>query len=235
MAGRSSGPLLLAYSIAFAAFLLIPPLLSSGRGLHPDMELADLVDLFTPLVLIPLSWHLFSTASPAQASRAQAISFLAVAALWGLGHGTHLAANSVGNLVAESAGTPDRVKGLVHFYDETLSHYLWHAGILGLAALTVWRAWNASREQAAPGFVLLSGGAYGFTLFLISTEGGSVLLVLPGAAILVAALLWRWRAQRPLHPTPAMFLAAHAFTLLLLVVWGLWHGGFPQFTELGWL
>lgn len=238
MQHRSSlTPLLLAYSIAFAAFLLAPPFLGFGRGLHPDTELADLVDLFTPLILIPLSWLLFSTVSHAQPSRAQNLGLLTIAALWVLGHGMHLAANSIGNLISNTGlATPTAVQDLVHFYDETLSHELWHAAILGLAALIVWRGWaSASIQTASPLVVVFSAVIYGFTLFLVTVEGGSVLLVLTGAALIVIALVWRWRATRVLHPVHSMFLAAHALTLVLLVIWGLWHTGFPQFTELGWV
>ena len=64
-------------------------------------------------------------------------------------------------------------------------------------------------------------------------EGGSVPLVFPGAAMLAAALVWRWHLRRPMGPTQTMFLAAHVLALVLLVIWGLWHTGFPQFTELG--
>lgn len=238
MQQRSSlTPLLLVYSLAFAAFLLIPPLLGFGRGLHPDTTIADVFDLFTPLVLIPLSWAVFSRTSPERPSATATTLFLVTAALWVLGHGMHLAANSIGNLISDTdPTTPTAVQDLVHYYDETLSHELWHAAILGLAALIVWRAWSSALTQtASPLIVFLSAAIYGFTLFLITVEGGSVPLVLPGAALLVIALVWRWRASRVLHPAHSMFLAAHALTLVLLVIWGLWHTGFPQFTELGWL
>lgn len=238
MRQRSSlTPLLLVYSLAFALFLIAPALLGFGRGIHPDTTVADVFDLFTPLVLIPLSWALFSRASPERPSATATTLFLVTAALWVLGHGIHLAANSIANLVdGAAAATPPSFRDLAHFYDETLSHELWHAGILGLAALIVWRAWApASTRTASPLVVVLSAVIYGFTLFLIVVEGGTVPLSLPASALLAAAGLWRWRAAHSLHPVIAMFVAAHALTLVLLVIWGLWHTGFPQFTELGWL
>jgi len=236
MASRSASALLLGYSAAFAVLLLLPPFLGFGRGLHPDMRLADLVDLVTPTVLIPLAWLVFSAASPRTPSRGQTVAFLVVAVLWVLGHGMHLAANSIGNLIADTAPLAAApLRDLVHFYDEVLSHYLWHAGVVGLAAVTVRRAWDSPPQESSLPAVIASAAVYGFTLFLITVEGGSVPLVLPAAALLVAALAWRRMRAGELHAAPAMFLAAHALTLALLVIWAVWHRGFPQFSELGWL
>lgn len=237
MQRSSLAPLLLAYSLAFALFLLAPALLGFGRGLHPDTTVADVFDLFAPLALIPLSWAVFSRASPDRPSATATTLFLVTAALWVLGHGTHLAANSIGNLISDTGSpTPTPVQDLVHFYDETLSHELWHAAILGLAALILWRARaSAATQTASPLVVALSAAIYGFTLFLIVVEGGTVPLSLPASALLAAAGLWRWRAAHSLHPVIAMFVAAHALAFALLVIWGLWHAGFPQFTDLGWL
>lgn len=238
MRQRSSPtPLLLVYSLAFAALLLVPPILGFGRGLRPDTTVADAFDLVTPLVLIPLSWAAFSRASPERPSAQATTLFLVTAALWVLGHGMHLAANSIGNLISETGSpTPTPVQDLVHFYDETLSHYVWHAAILALAALITWRGWaSASTQAASPLLVVFSAAIYGFTLFLIFVEGGTVPLSLPASALVAAAGLWRWRAAQSLHPVAAMFVAAHALAVVLLLAWAIWQGSFPQFTELGWL
>jgi hypothetical protein len=241
MPRRSSlAPLLLAYSLAFAAFLLVPPFLGFGRGLHADTTVADVFDLLTPLVLIPLSWAVFSRASPERPTATATTLFLVTAALWVLGHGIHLAANSISNLVDNAAATtPPTVRDLAHFYDEVLGHYLWHAGILGFGALVIRRAWEATFTatpvNAALPVVLLSAASYGFTLFLIVVEGGTVPLSLPASALLAAAGLWRWRAAHSLHPVIAMFVAAHALAVVLLLAWAIWQGGFPQFSDVGWV
>ena len=49
----------LIFSIAFLAFFFAPPFISKQLGFYPLMKIGDLIDMFTPLVLIPLYWLLF--------------------------------------------------------------------------------------------------------------------------------------------------------------------------------
>ena len=119
--------LIFLFAFAFAFFLLVPPLLAQPFPPYPEMHWADVLDIATPLVLIPLYWLLFTDAGRIVRSRTASIVFLMLAALWVEGQGMHLAANSVGNLLGGAGGT---IGGLVHFYDEILAHYLWHAAIL---------------------------------------------------------------------------------------------------------
>ena len=51
--------LTLLFSIAFLVFFMAPPFLNQMFGPYPLMKVADVFDLFTPLVLIPLYWLLF--------------------------------------------------------------------------------------------------------------------------------------------------------------------------------
>jgi hypothetical protein len=48
----------LVFAILFAVFFLGPPFLNMQFSLYPLMKIADVFDLLTPLVLIPLYWLL---------------------------------------------------------------------------------------------------------------------------------------------------------------------------------
>ena len=80
------------------------------------------------------------------------IAFLVLASLWTMGQGMHLSANSINNLLGPG-DTP--VHELVHFYDEVLSHYLWHIGLVGLSILLLIPPRSGQAETArrtvAPG------------------------------------------------------------------------------------
>ncbi len=52
----------------------------------------------------------------------------------------HLAANSISHLMEEMKHSDAYT--LTHFYDEVLSHSLWHVGIVGLSALLLYRQWR---------------------------------------------------------------------------------------------
>ncbi len=46
-------------------------------------------------------------------------------------------------------------------------------------------------------------------------------------ALLLGGYAWRHRV--------APIAAAYGLALLLLIIWGVWHGGFPEFSQLGWI
>jgi len=81
-----------------------------------------------------------------------------------------------------------------------------------------------SRRQAAAVVVLL-----GATLFTNTVEGGDWWLELAAAAVFCA---WALAGRRPLLTA---FAGAFAFGAALIGVWAIWHGGVPQFSELGWI
>jgi hypothetical protein len=61
-----------------------------------------------------------------------------------------------------------------------------------------------------------------------------VALGLPFALIVVLfAIIWG-RAKLAQRPVLAFFFVTCLVALLLFTVWGLYWGGFPQFTDLGW-
>lgn len=78
---------------------------------------ADWLDLFTPYLMVLLAaWAL----AEAAAARRAWVIFAARAVTYVEGHGVHLSANSISNR---------HPSDLVHLWDETVGHYLLHAGL----------------------------------------------------------------------------------------------------------
>ena len=230
----SKPSLLLVFSLAFACFILAPAFLGRPFPAYPLMHWADVFDILTPLVLIPLYWLLFTDAGRRARSRTLVITFLVLGALWTEGQGMHLSANSIGNL--QGGGSTD-VHGLVDFYDEVLSHYLWHIGIVGLSVLLLI---GRTEGGAAPApirwsLVIPSSFLYGFTYFAAIDEGTTVPFGLP-AAILIVLGLWltRRKGLRSENLTAFIFLA-YVLALLLFAGWFAYWGWFPEFSETGFI
>ena len=133
--------LTLIFAVAFAVLIVSPAFLGGPFAPYPLMTQGDVLDLLTPVVLIPLYWLLFRIRPHHPVGPGEMLLFLVLAALWTMGQGMHLVANSIGRQLDVPARLP--AGSLTHFYDEALSHYLWHAGMVGMAALLLFRQWNA--------------------------------------------------------------------------------------------
>jgi hypothetical protein len=207
---------------------------------YPLISFQDVLDLLTPLVLIPMYWILFEYTASGKSSRVERIVFMILSSVWVLGHGMHLSANSINNLAEGLAKkqqfdiTGTDIYKLTYFFDEYLSHYLWHIGIIGLASLLIYREWRYPVGEKIAGWAtLLSGFIYGFTLFCIFLEGQTVPLGLPFTILItLLTLIWGLKkiTQRPIY---AFFFIACFVAILLFTGWGLYWGGFPQFSDVG--
>jgi hypothetical protein len=184
------------------------------------------MDLFTPLVVIPLSWWLLDGIG---GLRGRAfLAFLVVAALWVEAHGIHLAANAIGD--AFTAG-PDRdafyatdAGALDHFLDEDLSHWLWHAAWVALSVLMVLLATRRPDWRGGGGAVAAAAGlVHGFTFFLVTAEGGTAALGIPASIGLAAWSGLRMR-RGSAHPVFRFFVVSGLTTVLLDLVWAALHG-----------
>lgn len=216
--------LLLGFSVAFLVFFFGPAFLGGPFGPYPLMNAGSAFDLLTPLVLIPLYWLLFEGGSPRPASRAETVAFLVSAALWVEGQGLHLAANSIAKHLKGLVGTDAEV--LTRFYDERLGHYLWHAGLLGLAALLLYRYWRSAQPELRPArwVEAVAGAIHGFAFASIILEGGTVPIGVP-FAVLAAALSVVWNGKRVgQRPLQIFFLVAFGLATLLFVGWRLAWG-----------
>ncbi len=207
---------------------------------YPLMSYQDAFDILTPLVLIPVYWLLFRDATRGGSSRAEEMAFLLLAALWVQGQGMHLSANSIDNLIEGLARNqvvdikPTDVYRLTYFFDEYLSHYLWHIGMLGLAALLIYREWRQPAILATSWWAAIPAGIiYGFTHVCISLEGNTVALGLPFAALVVLFGLISERKRLAQRPVLAFFFVACLFASLAFAGWGLYWRGFPPPSEVG--
>jgi hypothetical protein len=221
------------FALAFAAFILGPALLPAPFRAYPFLRSGDVLDLFTPLVLIPLYWSLLRAGGAGVPGRAETAAFLVLAALWVEGQAMHLAANAIGHRSAEFAGTPAAV--LVHLIDERLSHYLWHAGIVGLSWVLLRRASRGPYQDRRGGADLAVGAGilYGATYFAAIVEGGTAPLGVPFAALVVGWVVARGRRRLGRHPLVTFLFAAHAVALLCFLGWALYWRGLPEFSAVG--
>jgi hypothetical protein len=224
---------ILVFAVLFAAFVLGPPLLDRPFALYPLMKLADAFDLLTPLVLIPIYWRLFQLSGEEPAPGGQVIAFMILAALWVEGHGIHLAANSIGHLTESMPGTA--LADLTHFYDETLSHFMWHAAVIGFAALLVLRQWCQPLAGGIPGLAPESGAGilHGLNYALMVLEGGTTLIGVPFALLFVVFVAARGRARLRRQPVVAFFFVAFGVALLVFLGWGLYWGGLVEPSAVG--
>jgi hypothetical protein len=221
------------FSIAFLVFFVGPPFLGRPFGPYPLMKVADVLDLFTPLVLIPLYWLLFRSNGNRVISLRENVGFLVLAAFWVLGQGMHLAANSIGHLLESQVGTP--VYNLTNFYDEVLSHYLWHFGVIGLSAAIIYNRWRNpfAEGRAATWAVIAAGIIYGFTYFLIIIEGATAPLGVTFAVLAVLFILVWGRKNLKQQPVLFFFLVAYLLAILFFAGWGIYWKGLPEFSKVG--
>ncbi len=204
-------------AVAFAATVAVfhhLPTLAGVLGIH------DAVDLVTPFAVVgaALAALLSLRASP----RALLLAFVG-ALLYVDGHGIHLAANSI-----RHDPVPGRAGDVAHFWDEEFGHLWWHLGWFALVAAICLaesgRRVSLSPRQAAAVVFLL-----GATLFTNTVEGGDWWLELAATAVFCT---WAFAARRALLTA---FAGAFGFAAALIGIWAIWHGGVPQFSDLGWI
>ncbi len=225
--------LILLFSLAFAVLFIAPAFLGQQSGLYPLMKMGDVVDIFTPLVLLPLYWLLYRMGQEDRLGVGESLAFVVLGALWVEGQGMHLSANSIGHWLKEMEGS--HAYALTNFYDEVLSHYIWHLGIVGLSALLLLRQWRnpVSGGRLPLGIVIIAGIVHGLTFFLIVIEAGTAPLGIP-FVIIVTLLGLIWGREKLRHqPVTAFFVIAYAVALSFFVGWAVYWGGLPQFSEVG--
>jgi hypothetical protein len=231
---------ILLFATLSLAFFILLVFLRIEFPLYPLMSYQDALDLLFPLLLIPIYGFLFRHAARETPGLGEQIAFLVLAALWVEGHGMHLAANSISNLMVRLSDSGlftlqgNDIFDLTYSYDEHLGHYLWHAGVLGLAALLMVREWRRPAGETTIWWSTVVGGViYGFTLCLITLEGRTLWLGLPFClAVTLFGLVWG-RRRLGQQPLLAFFLVSCGLATLLYVGWGLYWGGWPPPCEVG--
>jgi hypothetical protein len=179
---------------------------------------ADFLDLATPyFVLGTAAWVL----NGLTARRSSWVMLAIGGVIFTQGHGLHLSANSVGNVV------PGPTE---HLWDEIIGHYIWYTGLaLVIFAIARELAPRALPTGRALALAYLGSVALGVTIFDNLDEGGTVLA---GAFMVAAFILYGWRFRAS---SGRLLLVAYGLTGLVLVGWGIYWGGWPQFSQLGWI
>jgi len=189
-------------------------------------------------VLLPIYWLTYRGVTSSRNSLTSEIVFMVMSAFWVMGQGMHLSANSINNLSGYLARDgvidvkPTDLYTLTYFYDEYLSHYLWHIGVVGLTALLIYESWHRSLEEKTEWrFVIPAGILYGFTCFCFFVEGNNLLLGLPFITVISLLVLVWGRGKLASQPILAFFFVAFLFTFLLFAGWSLYWSGFPPIME----
>ena len=212
MGERRALPWVAASATAYGVLHHIGVLLS-GLGGAGSPRVADQVDLLTPYaVLLPAAVALWRNGSGPR----WWVAFGIGAVTYVEGHGIHLSANSIANASASPAA---------HLWDEVIGHYVWYAGAAVVAACLVRVLADNPTRGSIPSYALAV--LVGVTHATNSLEGGTAALGLGVALTLVVASV-RSRGRLP-H-----VVLAYGLATVMLVGYGLWQGGFPQPSELGW-
>lgn len=205
--------------------------LPDGDTFSVGIKKGDAIDLFTPIIFIPLIWLFFVEIAHDRPTTRQTIAFLAASAIWVEGYAIRSSADSIGNMIGEDRSTPGG--SLIYFYDEVLGHYFWQIGMVAQSVLIIGRGWFSKEARHAANFIpfLMSGMWYGIVFFAATVEGQTVPLGIGICIFAICACLWRWHKRKFLGPAGILFMSGYALSLLLLACWGIWHGGFPEFSQ----
>lgn len=230
-AARDVGRPALLFSAALAFFILVPPFLKAPFPGYEALRTGDVVDLLTPVVVVPLAWFLLKRAAADQPGDGSLVLFLVFAALWIQGQSMHLAANAIANF--GMGGHP--AAALVYDLDEVLSHYLWHAGTVGITGLVAVLAARVSgTPRATPVTAVLAASLFAFTFFAMVVEGGTAPLGVPAAVVVASAGIWIGRRRLRDLRADTIIAGGYGGAVVLFFVWAAlndWR--LVQFSEAG--
>ena len=225
--------LILVFAVLFFIFVIALVFFNQPFVLYPLMSLQDAFDVLTPLILIPIYFLLFRIESKIPFSHSGFVLFLVFATFWVLGHGMHLSANSINNLLGQKGAQTGDIYRLTYFFDEYLSHYLWHIGVVGLSALLIYRQWkNPFRKEKVVILPIVVGGMiYGFSYFIIIMEGNTAPLGIP-FSVLVVLFIGIWaRKKIGQQPLIEFSLVSYSLAMILFLVWGIIWEGLPPILD----
>ncbi len=197
------------------------------------MKIGDVLDILTPLALLPLYWLLYRIDGKKPLSLSGTVLFVLLAAFWVEGQGMHLSANSISHLLKGMESSD--AYNLTKFYDEILSHYLWHIGIVGLSALLILRQWQNPfiEDQTTVWPLILAGVIHGFTFFVIVIEAGTAPLGVTFALLVVLfVLVWGRKGMRQ-RPLLTFLFTSFSVATIFFIGWAIYWGGLPEFSQVG--
>jgi hypothetical protein len=224
------------FAVLYAFFDLAPSFLTYDLGRR--LTSGDVLNFFMPLAVLPPLWLVVVSlwADAPRDRRRMAATLLFIGTVFiADGHGMNLAANAVARHLTGQEGTP--LYRLDYFFDEQMGHLLAHGGLL-LATYGLLLVADGAGARRADWRSLAAAPLFGFAYFCDGVEGQTVFMLLPGAVIGAA---WAAAGARQagagvlLQTVRGFLLVAFATALVLFAIWGVWHRGFPEFSELGWI
>lgn len=224
--------LIFIFALSFAILLITPTFLTKQSSIFLLLRVGEVLDLITPIILIPIYWMLFQVKTSSYPARKEMIIFLIFTAFWAQGQGMRLSANAISHLLENTKMTD--VYMLTYFFDEILSHYIWQIGIIGLTILLLFRQWHYPfKEQSGIFLEVIAGIIYGITYFIIVVEGQTATLAIPFTLLLCLYGIFYGRGRLKQQPIFTLFFIGHFIALILFAVWAFYWGGLPQFSEFG--
>lgn len=235
------------------ALILLPFLVWIGReiftgqliGYFRALDFADMV-ILTPIYIAVLL-YLWTHLQRHEAGAALLIAFGVFGMLFIFGQGLHVAGNSINTFMTEvrdyKAITPPDAYALIFFMDEVLSHLVLFGAMIGI--LAVWLIFDV--VVGAPAllpqnrlFLLAAGLMFGGVLAYALIEARSAYVIVALAGVLGGIWLVLWRRSglgfrdflqdRPFRTFAVVLVVG---TVLVMGVWALIFGGFPQPSDVG--
>jgi hypothetical protein len=230
---RRLSNLILVFGFAFAVLIILPALINKPFSPYPYLKVSDVIDLFTPLVLIPLYYLLLFYGGSEEPGVRSMVLFMVLAAVWVLGQGMHLAANSIGHWLADSMGKD--INQVTYFYDELLSHFIWHLGAAALSAQLIFHELSKPLQGQIKTIwqEVVAGIPYGFTIAAMGLEGNTVALMFPFSALAAILCLIFGRGDFRQQKLLTFFLVGYGLAAIGFTIWGIIFRGFPPPTEVG--
>jgi hypothetical protein len=230
---------LILFAFAYAFMHVAPAFLT--HDVKNRLTSGDLLNFFTPFVVIPLVWKLyFVIRANLQAVSDRTIKLTAIILFFSSifyihGQGMTLSANAIARHLVGMEQTP--LYWLAYFFDEKMGHIFWHSGVLGISISFLLLA--ANLQPISTSWLALAGAPfYSFAYFTDAVEGQTVALLFPSAILILVRILFHCKKQPnsfKQNPVLLFFLVGYVIAVALFLIWWSWQGGFPQFSELGWV
>ncbi len=231
---KRNWPLLAAFSITYAFFLTAPAIFHQEFPLRTDMEWGDALDIPTPFVVFGFVWLLVRR-TVGVFDTLVAFPLLLIALIWTQGQGMHLASNSISHQVGE--GASGTLPGLIDFYDEQLSHYIWYLGVTvlpGYLLIVMWRDREVASRKS-PFAVLPAALLFGIVLGISSIEAAVVPMALPLFIVTAVLAAYLYRSAPRLRGVELFAFAGASVVVAsaVLLAWGAYFGGWPEPSDRG--
>ena len=235
--------LLFAYGFIFAFFFIMPVFLSDYA--QKPLTWGDLLDFFTSFAFIPVAYLLYHRLKNLEPEKEQpgkhkkngagALLFIGFI-LFIDGHGIHLSANSLARYVQNVPGS--EIYRAIYLFDEIISHFLWDGGVFLISLAFIVSAVKTKQSSITNSqscLLLLGAVLYGFTFTVNGIEGQTVLFTFPAAVLGFSLSFVLNMREKGKNQVLLFFLLGYFLSLILFSYWGISHGKFPQFSEIGWV